>query len=604
MDSGQQQSVEEPVSVEEGATSMDQDSEDGALANTAASPRDEEADASPESPAVSEGDDAVSPGLDASNAADGPGTPEGFGEDSPDLDEALGADEDDNSPVSPLVEPESPAADAEADSPPMPDLSDSEDESKDQNQPASPDLGVGTPEADDGDVDSPAFPESPVDDADLDAAGGGEDMDLDAESPMGLGLGSPEAGEEPDLTEDRPEGADDVNDNDDTETPAAAGANNDLMDQAEQSNLIANIFGDSDDDDGDFLGFDVDAVTATKRHHGGEEDSDSDPGVIDGHLRRGHSTAGHASDDDDDDVIDDDGRRVQPSADARSDFEVMMLRKRAGRKKKRKPGDEITGMDDYVRTFIREMRTAAEEDVQLNERQQAATKKLKMLPSVLRCLNQADLMPLFIRQGALSSVAVWLTPLPDGSLPHLTVRDGLITWLCSVPELEPSQLKSSSVGKAIMYLYRHPKETRENRQRTGKLISSWSRLIFGLEANYKLVSRDEREMRDYMHMKRQKQRQSTDGADDEQEKGGLLGESGQALKPGDRGFVGRARVPKASNKDYIVRPKWNVDKEASRKGKKEPDRFEKQQLKHKQGKQLNKTRRAAAVSLVGTKMSL
>ncbi|XP_065177100.1 protein IWS1 homolog isoform X2 [Sycon ciliatum] len=72
----------------------------------------------------------------------------------------------------------------------------------------------------------------------------------------------------------------------------------------------------------------------------------------------------------------------------------------------------------------------------------------------------------------------------------------------------------------------------------------------------------------------------------------------QALKSGDQGFVGR--VPKASNKDYIVPSKWNVDKE----GKKEPDRFEKQQLKHKQGKQLNKTRRAAAVSLVGTKMSL
>ena len=37
----------------------------------------------------------------------------------------------------------------------------------------------------------------------------------------------------------------------------------------------------------------------------------------------------------------------------------------------------------------------------------------------------------------------------------------------------------------------------------------------------------------------------------------------QALKSGDQGFVGR--VPKASNKDYIVPSKWNVDKEVSRK---------------------------------------
>lgn len=102
------------------------------------------------------------------------------------------------------------------------------------------------------------------------------------------------------------------------------------------------------------------------------------------------------------------------------------------KKRRRKNIDLINDSDDIIAELILEMRRAAEEDFELNKCKKTAINKLRMLPLVESQLKKIDLREAFLDSGILNVITDWLTRLPNGSLPHLQIREKLLKILKEV----------------------------------------------------------------------------------------------------------------------------------------------------------------------------
>merc|ERR1712055_738730 len=299
-----------------------------------------------------------------------------------------------------------------------------------------------------------------------------------------------------------------------------------------------------------------------------------------------------ASSDSDDDV-----RRDPEQRDTRglSDFDMMMEKKRAEQKKRRKKKDIdlINDNDDQIARLIADMRVAAREDRDLNEDKKPAVKKIAMLSQIMSQLNKADLQMAFVEANVLSVMTDWLAPMPDKSLPSLRIRQELLTLLKNLRVDDQSRLKESGIGKAVMYLYKHPKELRENKILAGKIVNNWARPIFNKSMDYRDYDKQERRGRDKEIITKKRKHEEPE-------------EPEEGLRPGDPGWVGRARVPMPSGKDYLKRPQWQTDADLS-KGpkKKEMSKLDRHMKNAADRKRLAKSnRKAVEMSMEGRKMAL
>merc|ERR550517_1564008 len=277
-----------------------------------------------------------------------------------------------------------------------------------------------------------------------------------------------------------------------------------------------------------------------------------------------------------------------------NDFDMMMEKKRSEMKKRRKKKDIdlINDNDDAIARMIADMRVAAREDRDLNEAKQPAIRKIAMMPSVMTQLRKADLQMAFVEANVLSVMTDWLAPMPDKSLPSLKIRQEMLKLLLCLRIDDQSRLKESGIGKAVMYLYKHPKELRENKILAGKIVNNWARPIFNKSMDYRDYDKEERRGRDVELVARKRRQEETE-------------ENEEGLRPGDPGWIARARVPMPASYQYVKRPKWQNDADVNSRQKKEMTRLDKHIRAAADRKRLAKSnRRAVDISIEGRKTAL
>ncbi|KFB52721.1 AGAP000400-PA-like protein [Anopheles sinensis] len=281
-----------------------------------------------------------------------------------------------------------------------------------------------------------------------------------------------------------------------------------------------------------------------------------------------------------------------------SDFDIMLARKKEekSRRRKRRTIDLVNENDDLIAQLLQKMQRAAEEDRQLNTEGKPATKKIAILKHVMSQLIKKDLQLAFLEHDVLNVLTEWLAPLPNKTLPCLQIRENILKLLADFPAIDKTHLKRSGIGKAVMYLHKHPDETKANRDRAGRLISDWARSIFNLSADIKAMPREERQQLDLLRMSRKRKQypEQTTSAHIESD----------AIRPGNIGSTHRARVPMPSDKVYIIRPKSNIDTDLSVVKKKKLNRYEACLKNFLHKKRLNSSCGNANLSIEGRNLTL
>uniref|UniRef100_A0A0N4UBC9 TFIIS N-terminal domain-containing protein n=1 Tax=Dracunculus medinensis TaxID=318479 RepID=A0A0N4UBC9_DRAME len=290
------------------------------------------------------------------------------------------------------------------------------------------------------------------------------------------------------------------------------------------------------------------------------------------------------------------------------DFDIMLREKKAERRRPRRRRHDgsidVGGIyDDKIKSLMDAMKVAAKTDRSCNIARKPAVQKRILLPQVKALLIKYDLMEYIIDNGMLNIVAEWLAPLPDKSLPALEIRTTLLKILQEYNRLDQGILKQSGLGKAVMLLYKHPKETKENKILAAKLISEWARPIFHLETDFRSMTKEERIQRDYAQLSAAKRK----SIKKIKKIRSLSNEADKNNEPrvGEKGFIMRARVPRVLGKDYVVRPKNNVEGQFRGATKSRAnERLDRAQREFNARTKQNKFRRAIGVSIGGRNIAL
>jgi len=208
---------------------------------------------------------------------------------------------------------------------------------------------------------------------------------------------------------------------------------------------------------------------------------------------------------------------------------------------------EIQVDKDSVQLIVERMKDAYREDRDANDNKEPAFAKLKMLPELLNILQKRNVRE-YLAEGVLEGCRDWLSPLPDGSLPNMKIREGILRGLAKL-DLQEDLLLSSGIGKSVMLLSKHSKETLPNRKICRTLISKWSRPIFAISSTYADLERIETEADEQKRQSGRKLKRKLSGR-------AAFDEAFETQATSQETNAPRYTIrPQKVRMDYVIRPK-------------------------------------------------
>ncbi|KAG8776962.1 Transcription factor iws1 [Ceratobasidium sp. 428] len=161
---------------------------------------------------------------------------------------------------------------------------------------------------------------------------------------------------------------------------------------------------------------------------------------------------------------------------------------KAGKKKKRtKQGDEEdidVHADEEVIRLRQAMHAAADRDIEANANKQPAVAKLKMLGDVMDMLQKSSFAQSILDNNLFEGVRRWLEPLPDKSLPALSIQNAFFDIMPKV-FIDTATLKESGLGKIVLFYTKCKRVTPAIRRIADTLVANWSRPIVKRSASYR-----------------------------------------------------------------------------------------------------------------------
>jgi len=287
-----------------------------------------------------------------------------------------------------------------------------------------------------------------------------------------------------------------------------------------------------------------------------------------------------------------------------SDFFDDTLKSLKTGRGRRKMHLSVQEQEQIVQEVLYRMDKAHADDLASMAKRLPALERIKYVDEAIRVLRKLQLQPTFLDFDLLSFIKKWIQPLEDGTLPNLGVRTKMLHMVSRLPVMK-EHLKRSGFGKVVMLLWKHPQETRENKDLCRELIERWSRAVFDKTLDYSKLAELEAEKAENMGGFRRPDRRPSQSKS--QSRGG--GDSanpflGRSNEPREGQIVTeRAIMPQALRVDFMHRPQPKVDlqQQAQQKVEAAPDNRKSRLAKRMQeiARPGQKSKRAITVSIAG-----